>query len=184
MNNLALILGFLVGFVLVLVCVAISCINRLTKLKNLVRESWSQLDVSLKRRYDLIPNLVETCKGYAAHEQQVFERVVTARDHAIAAHGKPEAETMLAGAITGMLGLAEAYPQLQSSVHFLALQKELANTENRVTASRRFYNANVRDYNIVIEQFPSSLFAGDHQAVNYFEIDSVEVRHVPHVAMP
>lgn len=171
------------ALLIIVIAIPISCKNKITRLRNLVRESWSQLDVSLKRRYDLIPNLVETCKAFAQHEQDVFTRVVEARNRAIAAQGKPSEETVLAGALTGMLGLAEAYPQLQSSVHFLALQKELANTEDRIAASRRFYNANVRDYNIAIEQFPTSMFAEGARPIDYFEIDSVQVRQVPSISM-
>jgi LemA protein len=180
---MAAVLFVICGLVLFAGIISITSINRLNRLKNLVRESWSQVDVALKRRYDLIPNLVETCKAYAAHERAVFERVSEARNRAMAAQGKPAEESVLAGAITGVLGLAEAYPQLQASAHFLALQKELANTEDRIAASRRFYNANVRDYNIAIEQFPSSLFASGHRSADYFEIDSVEVRQNPHVLL-
>ena len=174
-----------IALALVLVGYVISVVNRLARLKHLVRESWAQVDVALKRRYDLVPNLVETCKAYAAHETDLFTRVVEARNRAmaggeaVAAHASQEA--VLVASLNGLLARVEAYPQLKSSTNFLELQQELGNTEDRIAAARRFYNANVRDYNTALEQFPSSLFAGGHRSADYFEVEAVEVRHAPPV---
>jgi len=150
--------------------------NRLTRLKMLVRESWAQVDVVLKRRYDLIPNLVETCRAYAAHEKDTFERVIDARNHAASANGSVSAENLMILSLNKMLARVEAYPELKSSAHFLELQRELANTEDRIAAARRFYNANVRDYNTAMEQFPASLVAGSHSPAPFFEIEDVAIR--------
>ncbi len=158
----------------------IGTMNRLTRLHNLVKESWSQVDVALKRRYDLIPNLVETCKAFASHERETFERVIEARNRAMSNHGsaadQARDESALVGSVRGLLARAESNPQLRSSEHFLELQRELANTEDRIAAARRFYNSNVRDYNVAIEQFPASLVAGERKPVEFFEADSLEVR--------
>lgn len=136
--------------------------NGLITLKNRVDESWSDIDVQLKRRYDLIPNLVETVKAYAAHEKELFEKVSAARSMAMGAktpgeHAKAENELM--GTLKSLLAVAEAYPDLKASQNFLALQDELADTENKIQAARRFYNGNVRDFNIKMEQFPGNLIA-------------------------
>ncbi|MEK7124463.1 MAG: LemA family protein [Patescibacteria group bacterium] len=136
--------------------------NGLVTLKNRAKEAWSDIDVQLKRRYDLIPNLVETVKGYAAHEKQLFEKVTQARASAINAkgvHEKAEAENMLSGALKSLFAVSEAYPDLKASVNFLELQRELSDTENKIQAARRFYNTNVRDLNIKIEKFPENMFA-------------------------
>jgi len=169
---------------LVILMWVIGTVNRFTHLRNVVRESWAQVDVALKRRYDLIPNLVETVKGYASHEREVLERVVEARGRAMAAGGQADAETNLARSVNGLLARAEAYPDLRSSGNFLELQRELANTEDRIAAARRFYNANVRDYNTALEQFPGSLLAGSHKPADFFEVDSVTVRDNPRVQLP
>lgn len=165
---------------LILIFWVIGITNRLTRLKNLVRESWAQVDVALKRRYDLVPNLVETVRAYAAHERDTLERVIEARNQAVAvqgdAHVQIPAEAALVSAMNGLLTRAEAYPELRSNQNFLSLQRELANTEDRIAAARRFYNANVRDYNIAQEQFPSSLFAAGHKPADFFEIDDLAVR--------
>ena len=165
---------------LILVFWVIGIVNRLTRLKNLVKESWAQMDVALKRRYDLVPNLVETVRAYAAHERDTLERVIEARNQAAAtqgdAHVQIPAEAALVSALNGLLTRAEAYPELRSNENFLSLQRELANTEDRIAAARRFYNANVRDYNIAQEQFPSSLFAAGHKPADFFEIDDLAVR--------
>jgi LemA protein len=149
-----------VGLLLILVAVSF---NRFVQQRNLIRDSWSNIDTELRRRYDLIPNLVETVKGYAAHERALFERVTEARSAAMAATGpvdlQAQAERPLVGALRGLLAVAENYPQLKASDNFLALQRELVTTEDRLAAARRFYNANVRDYNRRVGSVPSNLVA-------------------------
>ena len=174
-------------FAAILLLWIIGIVNRLTRLRHLVKEAWAQVDVALKRRYDLVPNLVETVKAYAAHERETLDRLVQARNEAAGAHGGATAhiplETAFVGALNGLLMRAEAYPDLRSSENFLSLQRELANTEDRIAAARRFYNANVRDYNTAIEQFPASLFAAGHKPADFFEIDDVAVRQNPSVRL-
>lgn len=158
-------LWIILGLVVVIVIAIIAIYNSLVTLKNRADEAWSDIDVQLKRRYDLIPNLVETVKGYAAHEKEVFENVTKARTAAMAAQqaGDPakvaEAENILASTLKTLFAVAENYPQLKASENFLALQEELTDTENKIEAARRFYNANVRDLNIKIETFPSNIIA-------------------------
>ncbi|TSC95086.1 MAG: hypothetical protein CEN87_98 [Parcubacteria group bacterium Licking1014_1] len=137
--------------------------NSLVKLRIRTKEAWSDIDVQLKRRYDLIPNLVEAVKGYATHERELFEKVTQARANAINAQGtkeKAQAENMLSDTLKSLFAVAEAYPDLKASVNFLELQRELADTENKIQAARRFYNTNVRDLNIKIESFPDNMIAG------------------------
>lgn len=136
--------------------------NSLIRTKNHVDEAWSDIDVQLKRRYDLIPNLIETVKGYATHEREVFEKVTQARTQAMGAktveeHG--QAEKSLAGALKTLFAVAENYPDLKASENFAKLQDELSDTENKIQASRRFYNGNVRDFNTKIQVFPTNMFA-------------------------
>lgn len=140
----------------------IAVYNRLVTLKNRTDESWSDIDVQLKRRYDLIPNLVNTVKGYAAHESGVFEKVTEARTRAMSAgnqHEKVEAENALAGTLKSLFAVAENYPDLKANQNFLELQRELSDTENKIQSARRFYNANVRDFNTMIESFPNNAVA-------------------------
>jgi LemA protein len=138
--------------------------NALVSLRNYIRESWSDVDTELKRRYDLIPNLVATVKGYAAHERGTLERVTELRNRCAANHGpvgdQARDEVQLVGALKQLLAVVENYPQLKADQHFLKLQTELINTENRIQAARRFYNGNVRDYRNKCETFPSNLVAG------------------------
>lgn len=137
--------------------------NRLIKRRNNVKASWGQIDVQLVRRHDLIPNLVATVQGYAAHERATLQAVVAARTQALAAEGpanRGAAETILIGALQGLFGLAEAYPDLKASDNFLALQKELANTEDRITYARQFYNDAVLGLNNEVQSFPSLIVAG------------------------
>jgi LemA protein len=161
--------------------------NGLVRLRNHCRESWSGIDTELKRRYDLIPNLVETVKGYAAHEREVLERVTDARNRALASTGSPQSqardENVLVGALRSLFAVVEGYPDLKASGNFLELQEELTNTEDRIQASRRFYNANVRDYNNRIEVIPSNLVAGmfGFQPAEFFEIESACQRAAPQV---
>ncbi len=158
----------IIAIIILVVVVAVilwvvAVFNGLVVLKNRAQEAWADIDVQLKRRYDLIPNLVETVKGYAAHESQLFEKVTTARANAMNAQGvqgKAQAENMLSGALKSLFAVSEAYPDLKASVNFLELQRELTDTEDKIQASRRFYNTNVRDLNIKIESFPDNVIAG------------------------
>jgi LemA protein len=182
----------IVVIVALIVIVAIALIvsyNRFVKQRNLIQESWRQIDVELHRRYDLIPNLVETVRAYAAHERHVFEEVARLRTQAVSAEGgspeqRAQAETALSGALRQMMISVEAYPQLQSNQNFLNLQRELTDTEDRIAAGRRFYNANVGDYNTRIEAFPSNLIAGmfKFEKAGYFEVEDADVRSVPRVS--
>lgn len=153
--------------------------NGLVGLRNRVSEAWSDIDVQLKRRYDLIPNLVNTVKGYATHESGVFEQVTKARSQAMQAgstHDKAEAENMLSGTLKSLFAVAEAYPDLKANQNFLELQRELSDTENKIQASRRFYNGNVLELNNKIEMFPSNLIAGAFHFTKseFFEVAEVE----------
>jgi LemA protein len=182
-NDGSPILFVILAVLFMVLVMSIGCINKLARLKHLVRESWAQVDVALKRRYDLIPNLVETCRAIAQHEQDLFKRVVEARNRAMAAQGPHVAEeSALVASLNGLLTRVEAYPELRSSANFLELQQELANTEDRIAAARRFYNANVRDYNTAQEQFPASMFRAGHREADYFEIEQLEIRNMPSVA--
>jgi LemA protein len=156
---------FIVLIVLVLAIAAyvISIYNKLVAQKNQVHEAWSDIDVQMKRRYDLIPNLVETVKGYAAHEQGTLEKVIAARNAAVADRGDPahqaQTEGMLQGALKNLFALAESYPELKANQNFLSLQAELSEIEDHIQKSRRYYNGSARDMNNIIEQFPSNLVA-------------------------
>ena len=164
--------------------------NRLVTLRQRVREAWSDIDVQLKRRYDLIPNLVETVKGYAAHEKSVFENVTNARANAIAAGaaGTPEqraqAENVLTGALRSVFAVAENYPQLQASQNFRDLQEQLTATEDKIAFARRFYNGNVRDYNTALQTFPTNVLAGmfGFASEQYFELADQSERTAPKVS--
>jgi LemA protein len=153
--------------------------NGIIKLKNRTDESWSDIDVQLKRRYDLIPNLVETVKGYAKHEKELFENVTKARTAAMGAQGarrKGEAENMLTGALKSLFAVAENYPQLKASENFAKLQDELSDTENKVQAARRFYNGNVKHFNTKVQIFPNNLVVRmlKFKAYDFFEADGKE----------
>ncbi|MDI6777647.1 MAG: LemA family protein [Patescibacteria group bacterium] len=158
-----MIMWVILGIVAVLIIWAIAVYNGLIRLKNRVDEAWSDIDVQLKRRYDLIPNLVSTVKGYAQHEKEVFEKVTEARTRAMGAQSagdKAQAENMLSQTLKSLFAVAENYPDLKANQNFLELQKELADTEDKIQASRRFYNGNVRDFNTKIQVFPNNIFAG------------------------
>ena len=149
--------------IVVLVIAFIGIYNSLIRRRNQVDEAWWDIDVQLKRRYDLIPNVGETVKGYAAHEKEVLENVTRARTAAMGAKSavdKAKAEDMLSGTLKTLFAVAENYPQLKANENFLDLQRELADTENKIQAARRFYNGNVRDYDTAIQTFPSSIIAG------------------------
>jgi len=158
-----MIMWAILGIIAILVIWAIAIYNGLIRLKNRVDEAWSDIDVQLKRRYDLIPNLVNTVKGYAAHEKEVFEKVTEARTRAMGAQSaadKAQAENMLSQTLKSLFAVAEAYPDLKANQNFLELQRELTDTEDKIQASRRFYNGNVRDFNTKIQVFPNNIFAG------------------------
>ena len=161
--------------------------NGLVRVKNHCDESWADIDTELKRRYNLIPNLVETVKGYATHEKEVLERVIQARNQAMANTGSPaeqaQDENMLIGGLRQLFALSESYPELKANQNFLELQKELSNTEDRIQRARRFYNGNVRDLSNKIEVFPSNIIAGifGFQKREYFELDDEAQRAVPNV---
>jgi len=158
--NITIILLLIVGAFVLWV---IFSYNSFVKLVNRAKEAWADIDVQLKRRYDLIPNLVNTVKGYATHESGTFEKITQARTQAMNATGveeKGKAENMLAGTLKSLFAVAESYPDLKANTNFLELQRELSDTENKIQASRRFYNTNVRDLNIGIESFPASIIAG------------------------
>jgi LemA protein len=164
----------------------IGVFNSLIRLKNRVREAWSDIDVQLKRRYDLIPNLIEAVKGYMTHEANVFEKVTEARAKAISATGtaeKAQAENALSGALKTLFAVSENYPQLRASENFSKLQEELSDTENKIQASRRFYNGNARDFNIKQETFPSNIIATlfGFKKAEFFEIEEAGERKAPEV---
>lgn len=171
MNILWIVLGAAVLWV-------IYAFNRLVVLRNRVNESQSDIEVQTKRRYDLIPNLVETVKGYAAHESGVLQKVTEARTRAMSASGsaKVDAENQLSGALKSLFAVAENYPQLKANENFARLQDELADTENKIQAARRFFNVNVRDYNVKIESFPSNLIASafGFKKVEFFDAPAGE----------
>ena len=161
----------------VLVLLVIFAFNSFVTRRNRTKEAWADIEVQLKRRYDLIPNLVNTVKGYATHESSAFENVTKARSAAMGVGGnladKAGAENMLTGALKSVFAIAEAYPELKANQNFLALQGELSDTENKIQAARRFYNANVRDFNTAVEHFPGNIIAGifHFAKFEFFDID-------------
>ncbi len=174
----------LVAFLIFFLWVAM-LYNSIVRTKNMCDESWSDIDTELKRRYNLIPNLVETVKGYATHEKEVLERVIQARNTAVSNEGSPRSqaadENILISNLRQLFGLVENYPDLKANQNFLQLQAELANTEDRIQRARRFYNANVRDLNNRVEVFPSNIVAGifGFQNREFFEIDDAAMREAP-----
>lgn len=173
------------GFAILVLLWVAGMYNSLVRIRNHCDESWSDIDTELKRRYDLIPNLVSTVKGYAAHEKEVLERVILARNAASANHGSPNSQAQDENALTGSLrqlfALAESYPDLKANQNFAQLQTELTNTEDRIQRSRRFYNGNVRDLNTRIEVFPTNVIANwfNFQKREMFEIEDAAERHAP-----
>lgn len=177
------------SFIIILVIIAVLAVwliaiyNGLIKLRNRVDEAWSDIDVQLKRRYDLIPNLINTVKGYASHEKEVFEKVTEARTRAMNAgttNEKAEAENMLSGTLKSLFAVSENYPDLKANQNFLELQRELTDTEDKIMASRRFYNGNVRDFNTKIQVFPNNLLVGtlNFKAYDFFETAEAEKENV------
>ncbi len=174
------------GVLLFLALGAIYLYNGLVTRRVRCREAWSQIDVQLKRRYDLIPNLVETVKGYAAHEKETLERVIQARNQAIGAQGVAEqaqAENMLTGALRQLFALSESYPQLKANENFAQLQEELTSTENKIAFSRQHYNDSAAVYNMACQKFPSNVIAGmfGFKMQEYFELEEEEQREAPKV---
>ena len=160
--------------------------NGLVNLRNQVKNAWSQIDVQLKRRYDLIPNLVETVKGYAGHERETLERVIKARQTAIDAStvkDQAAAENMIVGALRQLFALSEAYPNLKANENFLALQEQLASTENKISFARQYYNDTVQGFNTKQQQFPATLVASmlGFQPADFFEVEDATVREAPKV---
>jgi LemA protein len=165
----------------------VAVFNRLVRLRNLVREGWSGIDVQLKRRTDLVPNLVATVKAYAAHERTVFEEVAAMRASSIAANdvgGQASAERALQASLGKLFAVAEAYPELKANQNFLALQQQLADIEDQLQMARRYYNGTVRNLNIIIQSFPNNLVAGllGFRAQPYFELDDPGQAAAPGVA--
>jgi LemA protein len=170
-------LWIIIGLVVVLGIAAVFSYNRFVSQKTLIKDAWANIDTELRRRYDLIPNLVETVRGYASHERETFEEVTRARAMAASATGSPAeqaaAEGPFVAALRQLFAVVENYPDLKANQNFLALQAELSNTEDRLQTARRFYNANVRDYNRRVAAFPSSVIAGmfHFEEEQYFEVD-------------
>jgi LemA protein len=173
-------IAWIIGAIIVLLALWVAATyNRFVRLVQRAKEAWADIDVQLKRRYDLIPNLVETVKGYATHEREAFENVTNARARAMNAGGIEErgaAENMLSGALKSLFAVAEAYPDLKANQNFLELQRELSDTENKIQAARRFYNGNVRDLNTSIQSFPGNIIASQFrfEPKEFFELGENE----------
>jgi LemA protein len=188
-NDFPVILVVLGAPALIVLVWFIATFNRLVRVRQHIRESWSDIDVEMKRRYELIPNLVETVKGYAAHERDVLEEVVRLRNRAAANHGpageQAADETSLMLGVKRLFAVVENYPQLRADAHFLSLQEELALTEDRIAAARRFFNGNVREMNQLCESFPTALVASlfGFERGSYFELASEAERVVPRVSV-
>jgi len=171
------ILWVVLGLIVIVAIAAVLSYNRFVSQKNLIRDAWANIDTELRRRYDLIPNLVETVRGYASHEREVLENVTRARAAATGATGSPAeqaaAEGPLVAALRQLFAVVENYPDLKANQNFLALQGELTNTEDRLQTARRFYNANVRDYNRRVQSVPSNIIAGmfSFKEEEFFEVD-------------
>ena len=174
----------ILAVVAVLVIAVIAIYNKFVRLRNTVKTSWSDIDVQCKKRYDLVPNLVETVKGYASHERAVFEKVTQARSAAMQAASPAEmakAENMLRDTLKSLFAVAEAYPELKANANFLQLQSQLQDLENNIEYARRYYNAVVRDYNILIESFPSNLIASQFgfKQEELFQLEAPEAERKP-----
>ncbi|MFP4515019.1 MAG: LemA family protein [Parcubacteria group bacterium] len=176
----------IIGAIVLLGLIIISLYNSLIKLKNRVDEAWSDIDVQLKRRYDLIPNLVSTVKGYASHERETLDSVVEARNQAINSQQKndtkeqAQAENSLTSALKSIFALSENYPDLKANTNFLELQRELSDTENKIQAARRFFNANVRQFNTKVQVFPTNMIAKglNFTPYEYFEIETAQAENI------
>lgn len=175
-----------IALIIALAYFLISVYNKLVRQRNYVQEAWSTIDVILKKRHDLVPNLVETVKGYAAHERGTLEAVIQARSRALGANTVQEAEAaekQLSTALMNLLVISEQYPELQANVNFRQLQSELSELEGSIEKSRRYYNGTAREFNIVVESFPSNIVANifNFDKASYFELENKEERHVPEV---
>jgi LemA protein len=179
--------------VVILALIGLSSYNGFVKSRNLIQESWRQIDVELNRRYELIPNLVETVRAYAAHERNTLEDITRLRSQAqqlsqsegaLPSQQRADVEAALSGAVRNLIVSVEAYPDLKSNQNFLELQRQLAETEDRIAAGRRFYNANVRVYNTKVESVPSNIIAGmfHFEKATYFQVDEPAVRQAPDVS--
>jgi LemA protein len=169
----------ILGVIALIVLAGIGIYNRLVRLRQVTNQAWADVDVQLKQRYDLVPNLVETVKGYAGHERQTLEAVVNARNAAVAASGPAataQADSMLTGALRQLFALSESYPDLKANTNFLQLQSELSDLENKIAAARRFFNNAVSEFNAAIEQFPAVLFAGPlgFKPREFFEVPAAD----------
>jgi len=174
----------ILGVVAVLLIYIIALYNGFVRLRMRVKEAWSDIDVQLKRRYDLIPNVVETVKGYAKHESQAFENVTRARAEALKggnAHERASKENMLTDALKSVFAVAEAYPDLKANTNFMELQRELSDTENKIQAARRFYNGMVMEMNTKVQTFPSNIFAGmfGFKEEEFFDLDEAPAEREP-----
>lgn len=183
-------LYIIIGILALIVFWAIGGYNGFIRLVTRAKEAWADIEVQLKRRYDLIPNLVNTVKGYATHESSAFEKVTEARTRAMTANstadtgpieGQAQAENMLTSALKSIFAIAEAYPELKANTNFLELQRELSDTENKIQAARRFYNGTVRDLNIRIQSFPSNILAGifNFSKMEFFDLAEDDVAQNP-----
>jgi LemA protein len=186
LGPLSIVLLVILALALIVVLWLVSIYNGLVRLRNEVKNAWAQIDVQLKRRHDLIPNLVETVKGYAGHEKSTLEAVVQARSRAVSAEGveaRAQAEATLGGALGRLMLLVEQYPDLKANQNFLALQEELSSTENRIAFARQYYNDNVMQFNTRIESFPQNIVAGMFQfrTAASFEIEDQAAREAPQV---
>ena len=188
-NGMLIFGGVVLGVVLIFGIWLIMTYNRFVSIRQHLKESWSDVDVELKRRYDLIPNLISTVKGYAAHEKSLFMEVTEARNKAMENNGSPDSqsgdEQKLVRGVGRLLAVAEQYPDLKASANFLELQDELSNTEDRIAAGRRFYNANVREMNQLCTTFPSNLVGGmfGFKSEGFFEVGNAGEREVPKALM-
>jgi len=187
MNPGMIAVGVMGSIALIVLIYLVATFNRLVSIRAYARDAWAGIQVELKRRYELIPNLVETVKGYAAHEKDLLARVVELRNRALANTGSPMSqsgdENALMAGVRSVVALAEAYPDLKADAMFRELHAELVNTEDRIAATRRFYNGNVREMNQLVGQFPSNLIAGmfGFSTLEYFELDDRREAEAPRV---
>jgi len=185
-TGVLIVLGVVLGFLLLVVLIVAGMYNSLVRLRNQAKNAWAQIDVQLKRRHDLVPNLVNTVRGYATHEQKTLENVVTARNQAVGAtnvEDRIKAETALGGALGRLMVVMEAYPDLKANQNFLQLQEELTSTENKIAFARQFYNDGVMHYNTKLETFPSNMIGGmfSFRPAPLFEVTKEEEREAPQV---
>ena len=185
MDTSAVVIIVIIGLLFVLVCYMISVYNKLVNARNKVDNQFSQIDIQLKRRSDLIPNIVETVKGYAKHEKETLTDVIEARNKAVSANGvnaKVEAENELSGALSRLFALTEAYPELKANTNFMSLQNDLKDTEDKITYARQFYNDSAMNFNNLVEMFPSNIVASMFKFVKYdFFVAEESAKEAPKV---